>query len=841
MQVFSYFCFIIIPGKVKLKMMPFIPKPCLKRNTMKYPFLALLCLTIVPFLHAQNADIEKIKTDIAKATGKDKIILMAELSRQLYPINPRMGIETGMQALHLADSMKLPSELGKIYNNLAVNYLMIQKPDTALQFFSKGLDAATIHHDSTQIGVAWTGKGLIYERRGIFDSALFVFQKALEIFKLTRNDERMGRTLENIGTIHIHRGELKTSLSYLLQAKSSFEKAGAKKNLPSVYIKIGRIYAETDEYANAEKWYEKGKQLSLENGNYQEAGIALNAVGIMYKIQGNYEEALKKYLEAVSIADKIKNRMLLIAVYGNIGNVYQSLGNHNRAIGFHQKALTIAMSLNNPVETAIQHVNLGNAYNALKDYRNALKYLEKALPVFTDTKSQSYLLSTYEAMITANNGLKKYDRSVTFYEKYLHLKDSLNKNELNTALDSLKVKFNTEQTQLENTMLAQKNEIQDKTISLQRSMIISAVVIALMLVGFIAMIYRNRQKIRKTNILLEEKNQEISENAEQLRQTNLRLTELSKFKDSMQSFLVHDLKNALNVIVNADLRSDPDQKLQGIRSAGKRMLNMVHNMLDITGFENDRMSLNTREFFFNETVANVFRQVKTQAAARNITLAFNPEKQHRILADADITERVLVNLLDNAVRHAPDGSKIEVAAENADDFLRIMVKDKGEGIPPDLLPYIFEKFTRGSQANQGGQRSYGLGLAFCKMAIEAHGGTIGVNSEKGKGSEFWFTLPLASGTVTETTDQQELTVIHDELESSDLTTDEQAWLQEHYGPIVHLSIHQISDIKDLLNTADDPNSAGIRRWKSAVITSINQYNLPSFNQLVGLMSKSEDI
>jgi len=255
MQVFSYFCFIIIPGKVKLKMIPFMPKPCHNRNNMKYPFLALLCLTIVPFLHAQNADIEKIKTDIAKAEGKEKILLMAELSRQLYLYNPCMGIETGMQALHLADSMKLPSELGKIYNNLAVNYLMVQKLDTAMLLFSKGLDAATTHHDSTQIGVAWTGMGLIYERRGIFDSALIVFQNALEVFQLTKNDERTGRTLENIGTIHIHRGELKTSLSYLLEAKNSFEQAGATKNLPSIYIKIGRIYAETDDAANADLNY----------------------------------------------------------------------------------------------------------------------------------------------------------------------------------------------------------------------------------------------------------------------------------------------------------------------------------------------------------------------------------------------------------------------------------------------------------------------------------------------------------------------------------------------------------------------------------------------------------
>ncbi|MEI7980842.1 MAG: tetratricopeptide repeat-containing sensor histidine kinase [Bacteroidota bacterium] len=806
---------------------------------MKNILFFLMVIAIGPVILAQNTDIEKIKEDIAKATGREKIKLMAELSRQMYLFNPQKGLEIGYQALHLADSMKIPSENGKIYNNLGINYLVISKLDTAMLYFKKALAAASQYNDSLQMGWAYNGTGIIYEKKGDFDSSLIVFHKALKIFKLTHNDERAGRTLENIGTIHIHRGELKSSLSYLLEANSSFEKAGSTKNLPSLYIKIGRIYSETAEYATAEKWYEKGKQLSLDYGNYQEAGIAINAVGIMYKNQGKNEKALKTYLEVVAIADKIKNKPLLHAVYGNIGNVYQSLGNYSKAIDFHQLALNIAMSLNNPVETAIQFVNLGNDYNALKDYRNAIKYLEKALPVFTDTKTQSYLLSTYEAMITANNGLKNYDRSVTYYEKYVQLKDSLNKNELNTALDSLKVRFNTEQTQQENTMLAQKNEIQDKTISLQRNMIISAVIIAVLLIGFILMIFRNRQKIRRANILLEEKNQEISEKAEELKQSNQRLTELSKFKDSMQSFLVHDLKNALNIIINADLRSDPDQKLQGIRSAGKRMLNMVHNMLDITGFENSRMSLDTQELSCNETVVNACRQVKMQAATRNITLSFNQNKDYRLMADPGITERVLVNLLDNAIRHSHDGSTIEVEAEMQDGFLRIAVKDHGEGIPPELLPSIFEKYTRGKHANHGDQRSYGLGLAFCKMAVETHGGKIGAISEQGKGSEIWFTLPLASGPVIEIADHMPYPVISDPLKFAELSEEDLTYLREHYSSIRNLSIHQISDIKDLLNKPDEKTSAGISLWKNAVITSTNQYNSLLFIKLKNILTNND--
>jgi len=209
------------------------------------------------------------------------------------------------------------------------------------------------------------------------------------------------------------------------------------------------------------------------------------------------------------------------------------------------------------------------------------------------------------------------------------------------------------------------------------------------------------------------------------------------------------------------------------------------------------------------------------------------------MADYELTERVLLNLLDNAIRHSPDGSKIDIDAEILEGFLRIVVKDQGEGITPELLPFVFEKYTRGNHANHGDQRSYGLGLAFCKMAVETHGGKIGAISEQGKGSEFWFTMPLASGAIVETICQSLPPVFSHEQEFPKLTDDEIAYMREHYRMIGQLSIHQISDIKDLLKKPDEITSTGIRQWKKAVITSINQYDSKRFNNLKELLTKDD--
>jgi signal transduction histidine kinase len=334
-------------------------------------------------------------------------------------------------------------------------------------------------------------------------------------------------------------------------------------------------------------------------------------------------------------------------------------------------------------------------------------------------------------------------------------------------------------------------------------------------------------------------NYEIIVTAEELLRMHEKLSDLLKFKDLMTTFLAHDLKNALNTLVNADVRVDPMHQLSEIRNAGRRMMNVVNNILGIIGFENGSIVMNATLISHNEMVMNAFRRLRMQAAAQNITFSFNHDRNYTLLADGDIAERILVNLLDNAIRHAPAGSSIEVTAELLDGFIKITVKDRGDGIAPDMLPFIFEKYTHGDHPDQDASRRYGLGLAFCKLAVEKHGGTTGVISEQGKGSEIWFTLPMASVNVIQPADQIKPAVICDFQELPEFTEAELSWLREHYGPLLHISIHQISDIKDLLEMPDSGASQAICRWKNAVIAATNQYNVSSFSHLVELIPDND--
>ena len=377
----------------------------------------------------------------------------------------------------------------------------------------------------------------------------------------------------------------------------------------------------------------------------------------------------------------------------------------------------------------------------------------------------------------------------------------------------MKVKFNTEQTEKENDALVRQSALQKKTIRLQQVTILSSLLAVILLVALIVFIQRSRRNMRRINT---------------------KLQDLSAFKDSMTHFLVHDLKNALNAIVNFDIRSDPEHQMSIVKHSGKRMLSLVHNLLDIGKFENNRMELMTGEVSLRQMIRSAIQQLYIQAGSRQITIRTDPEADFFVRADSEITERILINLLDNAIKHSPAGGMAEVLTEAGRNTVRITVRDHGLGIPADFLPRLFEKYSTTANQPQGSSRSYGLGLAFCKMAVEAQGGEIGIDSEPGQGTSVWFTLPLVSvNATTEIPSTPSVNLSQDE-ELPRLNAEECAILQHSFDALRELTIHQISDIKDILNRMDESSDPGIGRWKKAIERALYDCNSEKYQQLINL-------
>jgi signal transduction histidine kinase len=175
------------------------------------------------------------------------------------------------------------------------------------------------------------------------------------------------------------------------------------------------------------------------------------------------------------------------------------------------------------------------------------------------------------------------------------------------------------------------------------------------------------------------------------------------------------------------------------REETERLQRIVEELLDLAKLQGGRMQLTRHGTTARALVDAALDAQRTVAADRQVVLAAEvapglPE----IAVDVDRLQLVFANLLSNAVRHSPPGAPVTLRVAAGNRSLRFSVADQGAGIPPERRDVIFEKFSQGGDRPGGA----GLGLSIAKEIVAAHGGQIGVDSAPGRGSEFWFTIPV---------------------------------------------------------------------------------------------------
>ena len=227
--------------------------------------------------------------------------------------------------------------------------------------------------------------------------------------------------------------------------------------------------------------------------------------------------------------------------------------------------------------------------------------------------------------------------------------------------------------------------------------------------------------------------------------------ELEQLKRDLTAMVYHDLRGPMTNIVGSIYKLSSVLKnhenpavlrlLQiGLQST-QQLQRMVESLLDIQRLEDGKAILNRQEIEMRVPIIDALQLVRPLAtdADQTIDTDIDP-KLPLIQVDVDMIMRVIINLMENAVKYTPTAGKILAIAREKDNMIEVRIRDTGPGIPDEMRTRIFDKFSRVKYQNA--PRGLGLGLAFCRLAVEAHGGTIWVDKAPEKGSDFCFTLPL---------------------------------------------------------------------------------------------------
>jgi two-component system sensor histidine kinase/response regulator len=235
----------------------------------------------------------------------------------------------------------------------------------------------------------------------------------------------------------------------------------------------------------------------------------------------------------------------------------------------------------------------------------------------------------------------------------------------------------------------------------------------------------------------------------ELKESYSKLRELEELRDNLFHMIVHDLRSPLTVIAgNLDLFrifaetkvSEQELAMLNAASLGVQIaVGMSNDLLDVGKMEEGKMALKLGPCDLIALASEVAAGISVLDRARRV--AVDPSAAITVSCDATLIRRTLQNLLSNAIKHTPDGSEVQVSAVEKGNVVRVSVIDRGAGVPEEAREKIFEKFGAAAVRSDRKYHSVGLGLAFGKLAVRAHGGKIGVDGRAEGGSVFWFELP----------------------------------------------------------------------------------------------------
>ena len=230
------------------------------------------------------------------------------------------------------------------------------------------------------------------------------------------------------------------------------------------------------------------------------------------------------------------------------------------------------------------------------------------------------------------------------------------------------------------------------------------------------------------------------------------LSRLDQSFESMRRFVAdasHELRTPISVIRGeADVALSHDrapseyrESLAIVLDESRRLSRLVDDLLNLARADAGHVRLQPRDFYFNDLLAECCRSVQALANARHIELEWQCAGDMPFHGDEELLRRLVVNLLDNAIRYTPPGGKVSAVLESHGADLRIRIADTGVGIPPDAAPHVFERFYRADKARSRADGGFGLGLAIVKWIAESHHGAVELSSQPESGSTFTVTLP----------------------------------------------------------------------------------------------------
>lgn len=678
--------------------------------------------------------------------AKGKAETMDQMAAYYYVAsNFSKVLEYSYKSLEINKAIANKKGMAKNFHDIAKIYYFQGDVDKAMNYLNKALDINIAIKDSASMCYNYASLGTNYSDMGDYDLALKYEEKAVEIAYIVKDENAISYAINNLGVIYDLQGKFPQALECYQKSFAIDERQKNYKDASISASNIALILMIKGNYVNALEFSKKGLQYAEQIGF--KTGLTYNYENMshVYKAQGNYEKAWENQERTLALQLEIGNQQGVVIGYRDIADLYVLQGKLAEALAYYTKALNLSKTIVYKRIEISSYIGLSTVNYLQQNYHKAQKYSKKAYTMAMHIGNLKLIKQSAEMLAKSYEGLGLFTEAYKAHVTFKTMSDSLYNEENLKKISNLEYEYKlAKEKEVLELEQQKKDKIQMAELNKQK-VVIKAFVAAFFLMILLAIvIFRSSIQKRKANLLLQLKNKEIESTSEELRATNEELLTLSQFKEDMTNMVIHDLKNPLSAILNVDILPEGNKRVEIIKQSGLKMMNLVQNILDVYKYESTQIELSKEKIDILRILNNATEEMDFLAKLKN--LEFKIDNCHGIEINADVVvlRRILVNILSNAVKFSPSNGIISIYCKMLeDDIVKIAIQNSGPHIPIENQEFIFKKFGQAEKKGQGQLNSTGLGLTYCKLATDAHGGAIGVESGETEGTIFWFTLPNA--------------------------------------------------------------------------------------------------
>lgn len=569
---------------------------------------------------------------------------------------------------------------------------------TALSFALSFRQYAEANQDQMRILRARNVEAAVYRYLDLLPNALQQFRQVIDAATTPELAAIRFAALNNSADVLLSLNRLDEAKGFALQAWEIAQRQGRPRDIATAAGTLAQVYVGLGDFKQARQLLEQCRTLGeqLDSRHHQ---VHCGKVLVEWHFaQRQWREALAASEQAIAVSERLGFRTELPELNLIRAKSFLQLRQHDKAIASARAGIAVSSALGELQSSRELWALLRDIHEQSNDWQQALK-ASSEVEQLTEKLFDQRLLNTLAAE---------------------------------------RVRFELADKERQIASLKQQNEIEQSSVraaQAQRTAVVavSLFVLAIFIIGYGRWMHRRDLKRAES--------------------ANLELKRLNELKDQFLANTSHELRTPLNGIIGLSdiLLMEEDKNLSGeakdnlrmIRDCGNQLSQLIDDILDFSRLRAAKLALHREPLAVLTAVDEVVRLLRPLATSKGLLLTHAVSGQlPLVLADADRLKQVLHNLIGNAIKFTERG-EVRVAAERVGSELRIRIEDTGVGIPAERLEQIFEPFEQADGSSGRRFGGAGLGLSIARQLVSAHGGSLSVVSEPGRGSVFSFTVPLA--------------------------------------------------------------------------------------------------